>query len=75
LRPVTSIADALTPGTSKLAVDGVAIIGEPGDYPVNVKGQRRCPRFQWFQEVVKTFDATGRSCPAFNDKHLSTKPK
>jgi hypothetical protein len=72
LRQASSVADALTLGTSKLAVDGVAIIGEHGQYPVNAKGQRRYPRYQWFQEVVKIFEATGRSCPVFNDKHLST---
>src|SRR5215510_7227346 len=34
-----SIADALTLGTGKLAVDGVVIVGEHGDYPTNEKGQ------------------------------------
>jgi hypothetical protein len=72
LKQAPTIADALTLGTSKLAVDGVLIIGEHGDYPKNVKGQRLYPRFRWFQEVVQVFERTGRTCPVFNDKHLST---
>jgi hypothetical protein len=67
-----SIADALTLGTGKLAVDGVVIIGEHGDYPVNEKGQTLYPRFEFFKEVVKVFESSGRSVPVFNDKHLST---
>lgn len=67
-----SIAEALTLGTGKLAVDGVVIIGEHGDYPVNEKGQTLYPRYEFFQEAVKVFEASGRSVPIFNDKHLST---
>lgn len=67
-----SIADALTLGTGKLAVDGVVIIGEHGDYPVNEKGQTLYPRHQFFKEVVQVFESSGRSVPVFNDKHLST---
>ena len=67
-----TIADALTLGTSKLAVDGVVIIGEHGNYPRNEIGQKLYPRFKFFKEVIKVFEASGRSVPVFNDKHLST---
>ena len=67
-----SIAAALTLGTGKLAVDGVVIIGEHGQYPKNDKGQVLYPRHKFFKEVVKVFEASGRSVPVFNDKHLST---
>ena len=67
-----SIADALTLGTGKLAVDGVVIIGEHGDYPVNERGQTLYPRYEFFKELVKVFETSGRSVPVFNDKHLST---
>jgi hypothetical protein len=67
-----SIAGALTLGTGKLAVDGVVIIGEHGDYPVNEKGQTLFPRYKFFKEVLKVFEDSGRSVPVFNDKHLST---
>src|SRR4051794_14902305 len=39
-----TIADALTLGGDKLAVDGVLCIGEHGDYPKNAKGQLLYPR-------------------------------
>lgn len=67
-----AIAEALTLGTGRLAVDGVVIIGEHGKYPKNELGQTLYPRFRFFKEVVKVFEASGRSVPVFNDKHLST---
>jgi hypothetical protein len=67
-----SIAEALTLGGSKLAVDGVLIIGEHGTYPKNELAQTLYPRHKWFKEVVKVFEASGRSVPVFNDKHLAT---
>jgi hypothetical protein len=67
-----TIADALTLGGAKLAVDGVLIIGEHGKYPRNAKGQTLYPRYEFFKEVVKIFESSGRSVPVFNDKHLST---
>jgi len=72
LKKYPTIEEALTLGTSKLAVDGVVIIGEHGDYPNNDKGQKRYPRYDWFKRVVKVFEASGQSVPVFNDKHLST---
>lgn len=72
LKDFPSIEEALTLGTSKLAVDGVVIIAEHGKYPDNEKGQKRYPRYEWFKRVVKVFESSGRSVPVFNDKHLST---
>ena len=71
LRAFDSIEDALTLGTGTLAVDGVVIIAEHGDYPRNEKGQKLYPRYDWFKQVVKVFEDSGRSVPVFNDKHLS----
>jgi hypothetical protein len=68
-----SIAEALTLGGSKLAVDGVLLIGEHGRYPRNDKGQTLYPRYEFFQQIVKVFKENGRSVPVFNDKHLSWK--
>ena len=67
-----NIEDALTLGTGTLAVDGVVIIAEHGDYPRNEKGQKRYPRYEWFKKCVKVFEDSGRAVPVFNDKHLST---
>ena len=72
LKLYPTVAEALTLGTGKLAVDGVIIIGEHGDYPKNGKGQVLYPRYKWFKEVVAVFENSGRSVPVFNDKHLST---
>src|SRR5262249_23218373 len=72
LRQFPTIAEALTLGSSKLAVDGVVIIGEHGNYPKNEKGQRLYPRYEWFKQVIRVFESSGRAVPVFNDKHLST---
>lgn len=72
LKTFPSITETLTLGGDKLAVDGVVIIGEHGDYPTNEMGQTLYPRYKWFKEVVKVFEDSGRSVPVFNDKHLST---
>jgi hypothetical protein len=66
-----TIAEALTLGGSKLAVDGVVLVGEHGRYPRNEKGQTKYPRYEFFKQIVKVFDESGRSVPVFNDKHLS----
>jgi hypothetical protein len=67
----STIAEALTCGTGKLAVDGVVVVGEHGDYPKAEKGQVQYPRYRFFQEMVAVFRSSGRSVPVFNDKHLS----
>ncbi len=72
LKQFSTVEEALTLGGSKLAVDGVVIIGEHGKYPRNEQGQTLYPRYEWFQKVVKVFEDSGRSVPVFNDKHLST---
>jgi len=66
-----TIAEALTCGTGKLAVDGVVVVGEHGDYPKTPKGQVQYPRYRFFEEIVAIFRSSGRSVPMFNDKHLS----
>jgi hypothetical protein len=66
-----TIAEALRVGGAKLAVDGVLVIGEHGDYPRNDKGQILYPRYDFFRQVADVFEADGRAVPVFNDKHLS----
>src|SRR5262245_45334777 len=68
---VKSIAEALTLGTGKLAVDGVLLVAEHGEYPFNDKQQQLYPRFEFHQQVVEVFRKSGRSVPVFSDKHLS----
>jgi hypothetical protein len=70
-RVYPTIAQALRRGGMKLAVDGVLLIGEHGDYPRNEKGQILYPRYEFFRQVTDVFEADGRAVPVFNDKHLS----
>ncbi|HEV3146796.1 MAG TPA: hypothetical protein VGZ47_23115 [Gemmataceae bacterium] len=65
-----SIAEALLDG-DQLAVDGVLLIAEHGNYPRNEKGQILYPRWEMFQQIVEAFRKAGRSVPVFCDKHLS----
>ncbi|MFN7646477.1 MAG: hypothetical protein ACK6DY_02115 [Acidobacteriota bacterium] len=65
------IAGALTLGTGQLAVDGVVLVCEHGNYPHNEKDQHLYPRYEFFEQVVNVFRRSGRSCPVFVDKHLS----
>ena len=66
-----TIADALTLGTGKLAVDAVLLIAEHGDYPYNEKLQKLYPRGKFFREVLEVIRASGSPVPVFIDKHLS----
>ena len=66
-----SIAKALCLGGTELAVDGVLIIGEHGDYAWNEKEQHLYPRRYFFEQVCGIFASSGRSVPVFSDKHLS----
>jgi hypothetical protein len=66
-----SIAEALRCGGKELAVDGVLIIAEHGNYPRNDKGQVLYPRYEFFQQVAAVFEKDGHSVPVYNDKHLS----
>ncbi|MFL5339528.1 MAG: hypothetical protein ACJ8F7_05105 [Gemmataceae bacterium] len=65
-----NVADVLLDG-DKLAVDGVLLIAEHGNYPRNDKGQILYPRWELFQQIVEAFRKAGRSVPVFCDKHLS----
>jgi hypothetical protein len=65
-----SVAGALTLGSDKLAVDGVLLICEHGDYPRNENGSIQYPKRRLFGEIVRVFEKSGRIVPVFNDKHL-----
>ena len=70
--PVTkSIEEALTLGTGKLAVDGVLLIAEHGNYPFNDRQQHLYPRFEFYKQVTDVYRKSKRSAPIFVDKHLS----
>lgn len=66
-----TVAEALTLGGAKLAVEGVVLVGEHGNYPYNEKLQHLYPRYELFSQVIDVFKASGRTVPVFCDKHLS----
>jgi hypothetical protein len=66
-----TVREAVTLGGPDLAVDGVVIVGEHGDYPTDLKGHWLLPRWWIYQQVVRVFERSKRSVPIFNDKHLS----
>ena len=66
-----TIAEALRCGEDQLAVDGILIISEHGDYPRNELDQVLYPRYEFFKACVQVFEEEGRSVPIYNDKHLS----
>ncbi|MDX1970848.1 MAG: hypothetical protein SFV23_27020 [Planctomycetaceae bacterium] len=66
-----SIGEALTLGTAELAVDGVLMIAEHGDYPESPAGQTQYPKRRFFTEIVEVFEHSQRTVPVFSDKHLA----
>ncbi len=66
-----SIVKALTLGGDKLAVDGVLLIGEHGDYAWNEREQQLFPRKFFMEQICGVMANSGRAVPVFNDKHLS----
>lgn len=70
IRITKTVSEALL-DDNKLAVDGVLLIGEHGNYPRNDKGQTLYPRYELMEQIVNVFRKTGKAVPVFNDKHLS----
>jgi hypothetical protein len=71
VRVTRSVEEALTLGTGRLAVDGVLLLGEHGNYPRNERGQILYPRYELFEQVVAAFRRAGRAVPVYCAKHLS----
>lgn len=66
-----SIGEAIAVGGRGVNVDGVLLIGEHGQYPLNELGQKLYPRRRFFDAAVAAMVGAGRFVPVFNDKHLS----
>lgn len=67
----TRIADALTLGTGRLAVDGVLLVAEHGRYPYSATGNHQYPKRRFWDETIEVFRRSGKVVPVFIDKHLS----
>jgi hypothetical protein len=61
----------LTLGTGSLAVDGVLLIAEHGDYPLNPSGNSAYPKRRLWEQTLAVFKQSGRAVPVFIDKHLA----
>lgn len=66
-----TVKEAVTLGGNELAVDGVVIVAEHGNYPTALKGRWLLPRWWIYHQVIQVFEQSKRSVPVFNDKHLS----
>jgi len=66
-----SIRSALTLGGKELAVDGVLLIAEHGDYPRSKLGQEMLPRRYFFEQIAGVIGESSRPIPVYNDKHFS----
>lgn len=43
-----------------MAVDGVLLIAEHGEYADNEKGQRLWPRYEMYKQIVSVYRTTGK---------------
>lgn len=66
-----SVGEAVMLGGKELAVDGVVIVAEHGEYATDLKGHWLLPRWWIYNQVIRVFEQSRRSVPVFNDKHLS----
>ncbi len=62
---------ALQMGGERLAVDGVLMIAEHGQYGESNTGQFVFPKRRFFAEIAGAVERGGRAVPVFCDKHLA----
>ncbi len=67
----SSARQALLLDSDRLAVDGVMLIAEHGNYPESDTGQFLYPKRQLFSDVADVCERSHRSVPVFLDKHLA----
>lgn len=66
-----TVGEALSLGRPGVNVDGVVIIGEHGDYPLNLRGQVMYPRRRLFDASIAAMVVAQRFVPIYLDKHFS----
>lgn len=64
-------AIAITNAAGKLAVNGVLLVAEHGDYPRSKTGDIQYPKRRLFEQVLAGFDGAGKMAPVFIDKHIA----
>jgi hypothetical protein len=66
-----TVAQALTLGGRGVAVDGILLVAEHGEYLKSATGQTVYPKRRLFEQIVDVFRQMGRVVPVFIDKHLA----
>lgn len=66
-----TIGDSIRAAHIGELIEGVLIIGEHGDYPINAKRQNEYPRRRFLEETIAALDGLGVAVPIFSDKHLA----
>ncbi len=66
-----TIGEAIRASHCTEPIDGVIIIGEHGDYPVNEKEQMMYPRRRFLEETIVALDELELTVPIFSDKHMA----
>ena len=61
-RTSDTIEDALTLGTGQLAVDGVLLVAEHGQYPKSATGNTQYPKRRFWDETIRVFRDSGQRC-------------
>lgn len=66
-----TVAAAIRFGGKKLTADGIAIIGEHGEYPRTPRGNVMYPRARYFEEIARVMREDGRVAPVYQDKYFA----
>lgn len=66
-----TVEETLTLGTGSLAVDGVLLMVEQGNYKQNEKGQILYPRYDLYHQIIDVYRKSDKSAPIVCDKHFS----
>lgn len=66
-----TIRDTICCAAERSGLDGIVIIGEHGDYPVDSLGRKRYPRRRFMEETLQTLDELNVRVPIFSDKFLA----
>ena len=67
-----TVAETLTLGQEKIAVEGALVVAEHGEYTLSPTGAIAYPKRKWVAQIFETVDKFGRrGLPVFCDKHLA----
>lgn len=70
-----TISNAIRYAVENGGLDGIVIIGEHGNYPVDSWGRKRYPRRRFMEEALQSLDELNLRVPIFSDKFLAWRPE